>query len=172
MTPHPAPPTLRPPWARGLALAGAMLAFAFMASAVLHEIEWRTSVAGDVRDISGLAALLVMFVLMLQEGFAVRRHEAWAATWRAAEEHKLQELARLHGFIDELKHDAAYAAVCENPFHAADLLGMLLRHALISEQEFSALLERAWKQTAEEFGTPAATRNGRGHHALDDEIPF
>jgi hypothetical protein len=89
---------------------------------------------------------------------------------------------RVASFLDELKTDAAYAAVCDYPYSGGDLLGMLGRHDLVTEDETSRLLRDATLRVPDDFtiepepdDEPHA-RNGRAGSAhslpMDEEAPF
>jgi hypothetical protein len=87
----------------------------------------------------------------------------------------------LDWFLDELKTDAAYAAVCDYPYSGTDLLGMLGRHDLVTEDEISRLLRDATLRVPDHFDAeadddkPHATNGSAGpshNHPMDDEIPF
>lgn len=127
------------------------------------------------------AGLLVVASLLASAFFAVlviikRRREERAAAKQAV---------RVGGFLEELKTDAAYAAVCEYPYSASDLLGMLERYGLITGPEIDELLTDARSRIPDtgdpdegaEGGEPYPRSNGfsRGPFKpidLPDEIPF
>jgi hypothetical protein len=80
----------------------------------------------------------------------------------------------LDWFLDELKADAAYAAVCDYPYSGTDLLGMLSRHDLVTEDEIGQLLRDATSRMPEEHepDDEPPLANGHSGRPLDDEIPF
>jgi hypothetical protein len=118
--------------------------------------------------IEGLSSLALLYFLFFWS--------LWRIAKRAhADGARAESDARLEAFLDELKTDAAYAAVCEFPYTGADLFGMLERHELVTPVEADKLIDDARSRLPDDEPEPVA--NGYDHHvfALNDErdeIPF
>jgi hypothetical protein len=101
-------------------------------------------------------------------------HLGWRG-WRRRVARRRSQAA----FIAELKTDAAWATVCEFPYHGADLLQLLAKHGLVDQDETDTLLTAAEQRAWDEFGErdkPGRESTGHGNGAvdktIDDKIPF
>ena len=117
-----------------------------------------------------IEGLLILALLWTVFCFSINRTIKRAEADRA----RAEQAMCVEEFLEELKADAAYAAVNEWPYGGVDVLGMLHRHELATSAEIDQLYTDARRrlpedEPAEPYVPP---RNGHAGRPLDDEIPF